>query len=257
MTMEYRKVDVTVVSAENVKRAHLFRKIRTYAVVWVEKKNRCRTRVDENGNTNPSWNDSLSLSVPESLFRHPGSYLHVEMYRTRSVLGDKFLSMASIPLLELLQKPDGKEIMMYELRRRSGKRRGAVRLSVRVGERTEIASTGYPAPPAADLSEIVTAYPVDPQKPCYAQDYAGYAQPYPPQMPSHPYPPQMPPQPYPPHGCYAPHPPQGYYAPQHGYYQQTQFVQQPHQRVGGMGLGTGLLAGVLGGLLVGEMVDIF
>ncbi|KAH7425381.1 hypothetical protein KP509_11G051300 [Ceratopteris richardii] len=255
MTMEYRKLDVTVVSAENVKRASLFGKLRTYAVVWVEKQNRCKTRVDEHGNTNPSWNDSLSFSVPESLFCHPGSYLHVEIYRARSIFGDKFLSMASIPLSGLLQKPDGKEIMMYELRRRTGKRKGAVRLSVRVGEKTTMSSAGHPALPAGDLSGVVTAYPVDPQKPCHVQEYAGYTHPYPPQMTSHPYPPQMPPQPYPPHGSYRPHPPQGYYAPQQGYYQQTQFVQQPLQRPGGMGLGTGLLAGALGGLLVGEMVD--
>ncbi|KAH7425383.1 hypothetical protein KP509_11G051500 [Ceratopteris richardii] len=233
MTMEYRKVDVTIVSAENVKRAPLLGKIRTYAVVWVEKQNRYKTRVDEDGNTNPSWNESLSLSVPESLFCHPGSYLHVEIYRTGSILGDKFLSMASIPLSELLRKPDGKEILMYELRGRSGKRKGAVRLSMRVGEKTTMSSAGYPAPSAAGLSEVATAYPVDPQKPCqpqeyvvYAQpyspqEYVGYAQPYYPQMPAHPFPPQMPPQPYPPHGCYAPHPPQGYYAPQHSHHQQT------------------------------------
>ncbi|KAH7425384.1 hypothetical protein KP509_11G051600 [Ceratopteris richardii] len=136
--MQCRKVDVTVVSAENVKEASSFVQIRTYAVVWFEQRNRMKTRVDEHGNTNPSWNECLSFSVPESILDDPASSLNIEIYRTRSVLGHKVINMASIPVSELLKKPDGKQTLMYELIRRSGKTKGAVRFSVRVGEKTTI-----------------------------------------------------------------------------------------------------------------------
>ncbi|KAI5079384.1 hypothetical protein GOP47_0004863 [Adiantum capillus-veneris] len=88
--MEYRTLDVTVVSAEDLKKVTLFGKMQPYAIVWVDPQNRRTTRVDKDGHSNPSWNERLSFSVPEHLFHQPGSALHVEIFSKGSVLGNKF-----------------------------------------------------------------------------------------------------------------------------------------------------------------------
>ncbi|KAH7300883.1 hypothetical protein KP509_23G001700 [Ceratopteris richardii] len=230
--MEHRNINVTILSAEDLEKVTLFSKMQPYAVVYVDPYYRLSTRVDKEGNTNPCWNELLSLPVSDALFRQPGSsFLRVEIRSKGSLLGDKFVGMASIPLSELLQRSNGEEeVVVYHLRRSSGKVKGIVRLSVHVNDNiTGQAASAMP----------VNAYSYDPQKPYNRQGYNV----------SQPYPQSQPPQPYSAQGYYVP-PPQ-----QQSYYQQPPpYVQPPPNRRPGMGFGTGLLAGALGGFVVGDMI---
>ncbi|KAH7332386.1 hypothetical protein KP509_20G084600 [Ceratopteris richardii] len=132
--MEYRNIDITIVSAEGLKKVTLLSKMQPYAVVYVVDPHiGLRTQVDKQGGTNPAWNQRLSLPVSDALFHKPGSFLNVVIWSKGSLMGDKLVGKASIPLSQLLQESNREETMKTcPLRRSSFEVTGAVRLSIHV-----------------------------------------------------------------------------------------------------------------------------
>lgn len=267
--MEYRPLDVTVISADGLKDVNLISKMDVYVVVSIadDPTTKRKTQVDKDGGKSPKWNDHLKFNVDA---RNPNVPL---VFRIRSdrPLGDKDIGVVTLPMKELLDHPTadggGERVVEYQVRTPSGKSKGTLKFSYKFGDKVVA-----PAPPPPQMApqekskhsdEPVTAYPAQAGA---STAYAAYA---PPQQ-GYGYPPPQQHSGYPPAAAYGyPQPPQqgyGYPPQQHGYGypppQQggygypPQVVVQPQQvkkKKNNFGLGLG--AGLLGGLLVGDMIS--
>ncbi|KAK1278288.1 hypothetical protein QJS04_geneDACA003289 [Acorus gramineus] len=218
--MAYRTLDLTLISAMDLKDVNLFSRLQVYAVVSVtgDPRSKHRTPADRSGGRNPIWNHPLRLTVYES------AVLHV-LLRTERAFGDRDVGEVHVPLKELLSDSasvGSAKFVSYQVRMPKGKPKGVFNFSYKFAETVSAAP-----PKAVNLDEPVTAYPVG--------SGAGY--------PTYPPPPQAG------HG-YPPPPPAGYpgYPPPAGY---GGYLQPPRKNNFGMGIG----AGLVGGMLIGDMIS--
>ncbi|BBN13047.1 hypothetical protein MPTK1_6g00390 [Marchantia polymorpha subsp. ruderalis] len=166
--MEERTIEVNVVSASDLKNVKTFGGQQTsYVEAYIFPQQRRKTNVDTKGGLNPSWNSKLTLTCDERFLERGGSYLTLEIY-SHGALSDKLIGTVSIPL-HLPVTSDGSEpktdasIEEYEVRRPSGKAKGQLKVSVKLGEKRTIQNAGTQ------------------QGYAYSQDYKNQARPtYPP-----------------------------------------------------------------------------
>ncbi|XP_068663247.1 protein SRC2-like [Aristolochia californica] len=259
--MEYRPLDITLVSAKDLKDVNLISKMEVYAVVSLggDPRTTQRTLTDKEGGKNPTWNFPMKYSVDEAAAQQNRLSLRI-LIRAERGLGDRDVGEVHVQIKELLDSPGSGNVpqfVSYQVRRPSGRPKGVLNFSYKFGEKITAPVTEQP-PTAAHVSksdEPVMAYPPGPSS----------AYPYPPPS-AGPYPPtgSYPPPP-PPHAAgynygAPPPPPYGYGnpAPQGGYGYPGPVVQPqapPRKNKFGMGLGAGLLGGALGGLIIGDMVS--
>ncbi|XP_042495799.1 protein SRC2-like isoform X2 [Macadamia integrifolia] len=236
--MEYRPLELTVISAKDIKDVNLFGKMDVYVVVTLggDPRTKQKTPIDKDGGRSPNWNFKMNFNIDEVAAQKGGLVLVFQLFSDRSLGGDKEIGDVHVPVKELLEsagKGNSAQSVTYQVRKPSGK--------AKVAAGTSAAYAAYPAPGSS------SAYP--------PPGAAGYP-PYPPQPQGAYPPPEGYPKPvagygYPPPGAYPYPPPQpGYgYPPQQGYPP----VQQP-QKKSRLGLGAGLLGGALGGLLIGDLI---
>ncbi|TKY54140.1 xyloglucan glycosyltransferase 12 [Spatholobus suberectus] len=268
--MEHRTLELNLASAKDLKDVNLFSKMDVYAVVSLSGNQKIKTPVDRNGGTNPTWNFPMKFAIDELLARQNRLTLEIKLRCERSLAADKDVGQVHVPLRELLdQTGDGKSFqhVSYQVRKPSGKPKGALNFSYKFEEKLAAPPTA-PTAPAVPKAEPVTAYPAptagstsslypsvySPPPPKYA---AGYGNPPPPPPPQtgYGYPPQAG-YAYAPQASYGYAPQAGYgYPPQAGYGYPPPQVQRPAKNNFGMGLGAGLLGGALGGLLIGDMIS--
>ncbi|XP_078440835.1 C2 domain-containing protein [Wolffia australiana] len=257
----HRPLDLTILSAKDLKNVNFFGKMDVYAIATLSSNpnNPERTPVDRQGGKNPSWKGvTLRFFIPDGV--DTGSLILSIVLRCEGALGDRHIGEVHVPVKELeagAEKSD--RVVTYEVRRPSGRAKGALNFTIKIGE-------PVPAPPP-------------PNQMAYPAPAPAYAAPYPPpavdskdNQPVTAYPPG-PSSGYPPPGAYpAPqgypmYPPQGYGPPPPGYgypppgygYPPPPVMQPQHQQKKknnlGMGLGAGLVGGALGGLLIGDMIS--
>ncbi|XP_061370563.1 protein SRC2-like [Gastrolobium bilobum] len=278
--MEYRTLELNIISAKDLKDVNLFSKMDAYAVVYLSgdtlHPQSATTHVHKDGGTNPTWNFTVKFSVNESLVHQNRLSLEVKLMSDRTLAGDTVIGTVHVPLKELLDNPgDGNSFrqVSYQVRKPSGKTQGSFNFSYKFGEQVAAPATksavkkqepvmAYPPPGAAAAGSSSVPYGASypPPPPQYAaghgyppppQAYGGYPQAQSgygygyPQQPGYGYPQQS-----------------GYGYPQqpgYGYPQQPGYGhaagQKPKKNKFGMGLGAGLLGGALGGMLIGDMVS--
>ena len=222
--------------------------LKPYAVVWVEPNAKCSTKVDHDGDTFPSWNETLHIPVPSSI---DDSALYLDIVHVKSDDEDDTKPMVGSARLFLRDVVDDvgfgvEAFRTLELRRPSGRPQGKVDVEVsvrdlryRAPEPYYTAPYGVPPPPGTRGAAYADppAYGAPPPDPYYSN-----AAPYG-------------------HSPYG-QPAYGYQEPTYGYgqgtYGQTVVVEEKKKK-SGMGMGTGLavgaVAGVLGGLAIAEGVD--
>ncbi|XP_057792185.1 protein SRC2 homolog [Salvia miltiorrhiza] len=240
--MEYRRLNITVLSAQGLKDVNHFSKMDVYADVSIAgyPQSRQRTPIDKNSGTSPKWNHRMEFIVDEPYLTKPGLSLLFQI-RTQSTFGpDKDIGSVTVPVHDLFTPASASadRTLDYQVVTPSGKPKGTLKFSYKFGEKF----THQPETKRA--AEPVTAYP----PPQYAYPPAqhpagyGYGQGYP----------AAPPAGYGYGQGHAAAPPAGYgYAPA---YAQPQRPKKNKMGMGG-GLGLGLGAGLLGGLLVGDMAS--
>jgi hypothetical protein len=286
MAIEERMLELTIISAQDLKKVSTFGHDSSYAVAYIYSGDRKTTSVDSKGRESPRWNTKLSLTCDEKLLHQAGAYIIVEIYHygsfSNKLVGTSRISLLDVGKLVGSTKPKSMEL---EVLRPSGKVKGVLNVSVKVGDKFTVIQRNYPAQgyqiyppythskpgsefgfanangayppskassdPSAPVSsdskaiEPVTAYPVD-----------GYPTAYPPQANGQQYDPQYYGRQYPgqyagPQQYYYGPPPQGY-AP-YGY--QNQYPAPSRNQGSSSGSsGLGLIGGLLGGLLVGEVI---
>ncbi|KAL3653546.1 hypothetical protein CASFOL_003227 [Castilleja foliolosa] len=232
------EVEVTVTSAKDLKNVNWRHgKLRPYAVVWVDPNSKCSTRVDEEGDTTPYWDDKLTIPFDSPI---EDSTLHIDIVQadaaedTKPLIGSGKIHLRDVVddvgLGSLAEKK-------LDLKRPSGRPQG--KLEVRVSVR---APDPYYAPPYGVPPPGIRDYPAPPYGSPYGAPPSGYPAAY---------------------GA----PPPTYGQPSYGqapvygqgdYYGQQGYVEEKKKsKFGGMGTGlaVGAVAGALGGLALVEGVD--
>lgn len=244
--MTKRAVEITLISATDVKNFRLFGKMSPSAVVSIAHTNLQQVaRVAVEGHTHPIWDQKFSFLLDEHLLTASASAF-VRLYPSARAGGDS-LGVAQIPLFTRDGAYDSEMFGQYPVFRPSGRRQGYVNVSVKVaapvGYGKANVAAEYPMP-AMGVPAGATAGPSP-----GASSYAGQQTPY----AAH-------------QGGYYQPPPPGYagaYYRQYAYPQgyggqqpQVVVVERNHGYGGGGfgGAGLGLGAGFLGGLLIGEIL---
>ncbi|KAL2633675.1 hypothetical protein R1flu_005154 [Riccia fluitans] len=266
--VEERTIDLTLISATDLKKCVKFGKQTCYAVAYIYSKQRRQTRTDKDGGTDPSWNETVTLTCDEQQLLAGRLVITVEVYSV-GTFSDKLIGSVAIPISDIAkdalggkeakedkegeekeekdkEKEHAPQYLAFEVHRPSGKTKGVLNVAVKFGGKRTIQT--YPSQPYGQSSSAAppqASYPGYPPAPGYPNQYP--PQPYggPPGYPNQ-YPPQQ--------GPYYPQQPAPYY-PQ----QPPVYYQQPPPRRGGggagLGFGAGLLGGAIGGLLVADAID--
>ncbi|KAI8008857.1 Protein SRC2 [Camellia lanceoleosa] len=268
--MAYRyEAEVTITSAKDLKNVNWRNgRIKPYAVVWVDPKSKSSTRVDDEGDTCPFWDQTLVIPLNAPI---EDSTLYIDIVHANADENTKpLIGSARLPLRDVVDDVGLGEraSRKLELKRPSGRPHGKVEVKVAVREPRYRAPDPYYAPP----------YGVAPTSRDYSAPPAPYGNPY-----AAPYGSAPPPSGYPYGGGASYGQPQGGYGQpvygqgsygqpaqsgygqpaQSGYgqqgYEYGQVKEEKKSKFGGMGMGTGLavgaVAGVLGGLAIAEGAD--
>ncbi|KAF3432952.1 hypothetical protein FNV43_RR24054 [Rhamnella rubrinervis] len=224
--------------------------LRPYAVLWVDPKHKCSTRVDEGGDTCPNWDETVVLPLPGPV--DDDSPLCIDIVHAGSESDTKpLIGSARLCLRDVLDDVGlgERSSRTLKLKRPSGRPQGKLEVEVSIRDPYHRAPDAYYAPPYGVPPPASRDYPAAP--PAYGAPYGA--------PPHDPY--------------YAAGPTSGY--PYSGYnapptYGQQSYGQAPYggqvygqpeekkkSKFGGMGTGlaVGAVAGVVGGLALAEGAD--
>jgi hypothetical protein len=219
--MAHRELELTLLSARDLKSVNLFTRMDVYAVASIsgDPMTRQSTPTDTSGGRNPSWNATFRFNVPPSAAAASsdggGGWIHV-LLRSERAFGDRDVGEVVVPLAELLTGVDGPgpqppRLASYQVHTvLRGEPRGVLNVSYRLGpvvapveragEKSPI--TGYPVAPAQ---------PFKPQNPQQGNQYSPQDNAY--WAPQHWQQPFKPQNPAPPQQSYQYSPPQNAYVP--------------------------------------------
>lgn len=155
--MAQRTLELTLISAKDLKDVNLLSKMEVYAVVSLSGDRRSRQRIatDRAGGRNPAWNAApLRFTVPAS---GAGS-LHV-LLRAERALGDRDVGEVFVPVADLQLAAAAHYQYLVHKVQSTTEHCGVLSLSYRLGP------VVVPAPPLAADTGAVPAYLV---VPCYA-----------------------------------------------------------------------------------------
>lgn len=109
--LRLREIEVMIISAQDLKNVKHVTKMRTYAVVYVQKDHVTKTQVDEHGGTNPTWNEVVTVRFKEGL---PESdvmaALNVDIY-SHGHVREKPVGSARVLLCDVLKGGDASEAL--------------------------------------------------------------------------------------------------------------------------------------------------
>ncbi|XP_047093830.1 protein SRC2-like [Lolium rigidum] len=189
--MASRTVDVTLVSARDLRDVNLVSKMEVYAVVYLagDPMSRQRIATDRTGGCNPAWNATVRVTVPAS---GAGSGALRVLLRTERPLGDRDVGEVILPLNEILagagDEPIEAELGAYKVCKvGSSKTHGVLNLSYMLGgvihppaayyqHHAAVVKTGEPA--AGYLAAGAAPYASAPPRPPPPQQLS-YSYPYP------------------------------------------------------------------------------
>lgn len=252
--MSHYEVEVKLSSAKNLKNVNWrYGPNKPYAVVWVDPNKKSATNVDEFGDTEANWDQTLVIPLP--LGRIEDYTLYVDVVHAGSENDTKpLIGSAKLKLSEVLEDVGIGErtSRSLKLKRPSGRPQGKVDVRVAIREPSYRPRGAYEAPPyGVPPPHGSRDYPLAP--PAYGYQYGA-----PP--PTHDYYSAAPPSGYP--YSAPPAPPASYGQPSYGYENQyggqaAPPAEKKKSKFGGMGTGlaVGAVAGVLGGLAIAEGVD--
>uniref|UniRef100_A0ACD5Z1F2 Uncharacterized protein n=1 Tax=Avena sativa TaxID=4498 RepID=A0ACD5Z1F2_AVESA len=142
--MAQRILELTLISASNLKDVNFFSDMEVYAVVSLngDPRTRHQTQTDYEGETDPTWDETLVFAVPPTAAAASASaaYLHV-ILRTERLFGeDRDVGEVFISVADLLAgacagatPPRCASYPVRKVQRNNGKRRGMLSVSYRLG----------------------------------------------------------------------------------------------------------------------------
>ena len=103
--MAYQVLNLTLISASDLKQVTFFSRMRVYAVASISGSDSCMTthatQVDLTGGRNPTWNTSLRLPIPAGADTR-GLALHVLLRSKATFFGHRDVGEVFVPVSDLL-----------------------------------------------------------------------------------------------------------------------------------------------------------
>ncbi|XP_051128566.1 uncharacterized protein LOC127249677 [Andrographis paniculata] len=108
---EVREIEVLIYSGEGLKNVKHISRMRTFAEVYVEKDvHVAKTHVDEQGGSNPTWNEVVKVKFHKGLpERNVMAALNVDVYAASHVGLEKLVGRARVLLCDVLKSGDAAE----------------------------------------------------------------------------------------------------------------------------------------------------
>ncbi|CAO2831998.1 unnamed protein product [Amaranthus hypochondriacus] len=152
----FQLLEINIISAQDV--AKVSRSMKTYAVAWVHPDRKLTTRVDNNGGTNPTWNDKFVFRVDNQFLQSDMSAIMIEIYALHW-FRDKHVGTVRVLVGNLVppqtkaynQNHIGMCFVALQIRRRSSRPQGILNIGVAVLDSTmrsmplytQISAVGY------------------------------------------------------------------------------------------------------------------
>lgn len=136
--MEYRPLEVTIISAKGLKDIGHLSKMDVYVIATISGDPRTqKTPVDKDGGSHPSWDFTMKFTVDETAIQANCLNLVFQLQHERTLLADKDIGEVHVPVKELLGNAAGDEklavLAEYPVRNPSGKDEGTLKFSFKFG----------------------------------------------------------------------------------------------------------------------------
>ncbi|KAF3448649.1 hypothetical protein FNV43_RR09362 [Rhamnella rubrinervis] len=96
-------LEIHLVSAQELKLPRMAKKrMKTYAIAWVDPDEKLKSSIDKSGRNNPTWNDKFTFTVERDVLERLTSCLEIEIYRVRRFLKDKLIGRTRVLLCNLV-----------------------------------------------------------------------------------------------------------------------------------------------------------
>ncbi|KAG7953172.1 hypothetical protein I3843_12G096600 [Carya illinoinensis] len=123
-----------------------------------------KTRVDDEGGTNPSWGDKFRIPLDATFLANRYSAIYLRLYTKRLIVGQVQLGWCQIPVYDIGSPPVGPvRYLSYRLRVRDGSRcHGIVNLAIKLESLASVAGQSVVASvgsPTNDTSRTVIGIP--------------------------------------------------------------------------------------------------
>ncbi|KAK4380021.1 hypothetical protein RND71_001883 [Anisodus tanguticus] len=159
--MEYRTLEINVMSGKDLNKVNLITKMDVYVVVSISgaddrSNQKIKTHVDHDGDNNPTWNFPIKFTIDYNAAVQNRLHLGFNI-RCQRALGDKDIGEVDVPIKELLESHNSngsKQFVSYQIRKPSGKPKGQLTFSYQFSDKI----TGNYAVDAK-IDNPVTAYP--------------------------------------------------------------------------------------------------
>ena len=159
--MESQLLEIILISAQCLKPpSGNFRRMQTYALVWVDSANKLRSQIDRVGAENPTWNDKFIFRVSSDFLACDTSAVHVEIYAV-GIIRDHLIGSVRILISNCLPAADlrsgnfaarSTSITAVQIQRPSGRFLGILNVAAAVINASDFAAlTGVTAIDHRDL----------------------------------------------------------------------------------------------------------
>ncbi|XP_040988495.1 BON1-associated protein 2-like [Juglans microcarpa x Juglans regia] len=122
-----------------------------------------KTRVDDEGGTNPTWGDKFRVPLDTAFFANRFSAIYLHLFTKGLIVGQVLLGWFHIPVNDLVSPPVGSvRYLSYRLRARDGSRcQGIVNLSIKLETLASVAGQRVPGSgsPMVDMCRTVIGIP--------------------------------------------------------------------------------------------------
>lgn len=132
----FQLLEINVISAQDL--ATVSKSMRTYAVVWVHPERKLTTRIDQNGHTNPQWNEKFVFRVDDTFLNSETSAIMIEIYAA-AWLRDVQIGSVRVLISNLFPSNNNNSKMRFvalQIRRPSGRPQGILNMGVQLLDNT-------------------------------------------------------------------------------------------------------------------------
>lgn len=136
--MEYRPMEVTIISAKDLKDIGHFSKMDVYVIASISGDPRTQqTPVAKNGGSHPCWDHTMKFTVDEMAVQANYLNLVFQLRHGRTLLADKDVGEVHVPIKELLGNAAGDDepavLAQYPVRNPTSKDEGTLKFSFKFG----------------------------------------------------------------------------------------------------------------------------
>jgi hypothetical protein len=95
--MEPRKLQLEILSAQNLKNVNTFGKMTLYAVAWASPNIKVSTTIDPTGSVNTTWRPLCILTVQKWILQQRNANLQIDI-SSPEIFSNKHVASCSVPL---------------------------------------------------------------------------------------------------------------------------------------------------------------